>query len=95
MFMILLKYVKPLEEIDKLLTAHADFQAKYFQEASFLVAGRMQPRVGGVLIAKAESAQELWNIIRQDPFYANDAAEYEVIEFIPGKTLAGLARYFC
>lgn len=85
MFLIILKYVKPLEYLDELIPAHIEFLDRFYNQSKFIASGRRNPRVGGVIIAKAGSEEEIWEIIKQDPFYTNGAAEYEVIEFIPSK----------
>ena len=85
MFLILLSYVKPLEEIDALIPAHVEFLDKFYAAEKFIASGRRNPRVGGVIIANATDRNEVWDIIKQDPFYTNRAAEYEVVEFMPTK----------
>jgi len=85
MFIILLKYVKPLECIEELVPAHIEFLDRFYSEAKFIVSGRKNPRTGGVIVANARNEEEVWSIIKQDPFYIDGAAEYEVIEFVPTK----------
>ncbi len=85
MFLIILKYVKPLERIDELIPAHIEFLDRFYNQAKFIVSGRRKPRVGGIILANASNEEEVWEIIKQDPFYTDRAAEYEVIEFVPSK----------
>lgn len=81
MFIILLTYTKPVEEVDRLLPDHVAFLDKYFATGHFLTAGRRNPRTGGVILCRAESRDEAERIAAEDPFQA--VADYEVIEFIP------------
>ncbi len=83
MFVIILKYAKPLERIDELVAAHIKFLDRFYNQGKFIASGRRNPRTGGVILANASSVEEVWDIIKQDPFYIDGAAEYEVIEFIP------------
>ncbi|MCC5468152.1 YciI family protein [Pelosinus baikalensis] len=85
MFLMILNYLKPLEYLDELIPAHIEFLDRFYNQSKFIASGRRNPRVGGVIIAKASCEEEVWEIIKQDPFYINGAAEYEVIEFIPSK----------
>ncbi|MGD8192714.1 YciI family protein [Brevibacillus ginsengisoli] len=85
MFIVLPKYVKGLEEVDQHMEAHKEFLDKYYQLSKFIVSGRRNPRVGGVILVKAESEVEVLEIIKEDPFYQNQVAEYEIIEFQPTK----------
>ncbi|NLI12391.1 YciI family protein [Pelotomaculum propionicicum] len=85
MFILLLKYIKPLEEIDRLLENHIRYLEKYYEEGKFICSGRRNPRTGGVIIANTSNREEIEGIISEDPFLINKAAQYEIIEFIPTK----------
>lgn len=42
MFLVLTKYVKPMEEVDKFLAAHSEFLDKYYaQKKSFFLEGEI------------------------------------------------------
>ena len=93
MFVVLLRYIKPLEEIDQVLEGHVQYLDKYYRESKFICSGRRNPRIGGVILVKANSEQEVQKIIAEDPFYINKAAEYEIIEFKPSKYHEGFASF--
>ena len=90
MFLIVLRYVKPLAEIDALLGAHRQFLERHYADGSFLLSGRRQPRTGGVILARAPDQETLRAIIAQDPFFQAEAAQYDIIEFVPTMAAAGL-----
>lgn len=81
MFVININYLKPVEEIDKALTAHREFLAQYYNEEIFLCSGGKVPRTGGIILACKVSRERLQEIIREDPFYKQELAEYTIIEF--------------
>lgn len=83
MFIVLLKYVKPLEQVDKFLEKHVDFLDKYYDQQKFIFSGRRNPRVGGVILVNSDSETELKQIINEDPFHQHGIAEYDIIEFFP------------
>jgi len=85
MVIMILKYVKPLEEIDQHLAAHREFLDANFNQKKFICSGRQNPRVGGVIIANVDGIDEAKTIAQKDPFSINKVAEYEFIEFVPGK----------
>lgn len=85
MFLILLKYVRGIERVEQHVEAHRAFLDKYYSLHRFICSGAQVPRLGGVILCKADSRDEIWQIIAEDPFYQNGAAEYEVIEFTPSK----------
>lgn len=92
MFIIQLTYNRPLAEVDQLLDGHRQFLEKYYAAGVFLLSGRKQPRTGGVILARAESAEKLQEIIAEDPFNRQGVAEYHITEFLP--TMAGEALQF-
>ena len=92
MFVISLNYLKPLSEVDKFVAEHREFLERHYASGHFLLSGRKEPRVGGIILAKAATRTELESIIKNDPFNREKIAEYEIIEFIPSmstETLAG------
>ena len=81
MFVIELIYKAELAAIDAQMTAHVRFLKKYYASGHFLISGRKIPRDGGIIIAAAESRDEIDAIIREDPFHKHGLAEFRVIEF--------------
>ncbi len=85
MVIMILKYVKVLEEIDKHLAAHREFLDENFKQRKFICSGRQNPRVGGIILANVESIDEAKLLSQADPFSIHEVAEYSFIEFVPGK----------
>lgn len=83
MFIIQLKYVVPIEKVDEVRNAHLDFLEKYYGKSIFLASGPKVPRTGGIILADGVSKEDLEIIIKEDPFWKNKIAEYEIIEFTP------------
>lgn len=92
MFVVSLTYKKPIAEVEPHLAAHICYLDECYAKGIFIASGRKVPRTGGVILAKAESRVALEAILQQDPFYLEDVAEFEVIEFIPTKTAPGLEQ---
>lgn len=82
MFIVDLKYIVPLEELDKHMTDHVKFLRKYYKQNVFVASGRKVPRTGGIILAQAESREALDRIISEDPFYIHKLAEFSVTEFL-------------
>lgn len=68
MFIAILTYKKPLSEVDRFLTAHREYLAKHYAAGDFIASGPQSPRVGGVIMMKAESREAVNAIIAEDPF---------------------------
>lgn len=56
---------------------------------SSLLLSRKTPRTGGVLLSKLTSRDELNALLATDPFYQQQLARYEVIEFEASMVAAG------
>lgn len=86
MFIFNLNYIKSLDNVEKILPSHIKYLDKYYQKGIFICSGRKSPRTGGVILCKCKNKEQAKEIMEEDPFYKNNIAEYEVIEFIPSKT---------
>ena len=93
MFILMLTYVKPLEEVDKELNPHREYLEKYYSLKKFFFSGRRNPRVGGVILCNSKDIKEVEMIIKEDPFYTKKIAEYEVIEVLPTKYSQGFEHF--
>jgi uncharacterized protein YciI len=80
--LILLDYVKPLDEVDAQMTAHVAWLETGFAHGVLLLAGRQDPRVGGVIIARGAKA-EIEALAATDPFVSSGVATARVIAFNP------------
>ena len=83
MFIAILTYNKPLEEVDRFLQAHRDYLAEHYAEGDFIASGPQNPRIGGVIMIKADNRAAVDAIISQDPFNINGIADYQIVEFTP------------
>jgi uncharacterized protein YciI len=89
MFLVLLTYTVPLDQVDPHLPAHRDFLSRNYAAGTFLLSGRKEPRDGGVILAKAESRQALEVVLAQDPFHAHGIASYQIVPFTPTMAAPG------
>ena len=83
MFIAILTYKKTLSEVDRFLAAHREYLAKHYAAGDFIASGPQSPRVGGVIMMKAESREAVNAIIAEDPFHINGIADYQIVEFTP------------
>ena len=88
MFVLLARYTKPAEEVDKLLDEHKAWIGRNADK--ILLTAREEPLIGGLILARAGSVEEIWDMIRDDPFYAAGVSEYEVREYRPVRAAAGI-----
>lgn len=83
MFVLLLSYQAPLEEVDRHLAAHRAFLEHHYAAGRFLVSGRQVPRSGGVILADVPSREDAERIASEDPFSRHGVASYTITEFTP------------
>lgn len=83
MFIAILTYKKPLGEVDRFLAAQREYLAEHYAAGDFIASGPQTPRVGGVIMIKAENRMAVDAIIAQDPFHINGIADYQIVEFTP------------
>jgi len=93
MVIISLTYKKPIEEVEKYIKEHISFLEKYYAQNKFVLSGRKDPRTGGIILANNVTAIVVSEIIKEDPFYKYQIADYEITEFIPTKYDPGLAPF--
>jgi len=84
MFVAILTYLKPLEELDRFSAAHGTWIMKHYAAGRILGSGRRVPPIGGIILARGESKEEFLALLAEDPFQQNGLARYEVFEFNPG-----------
>ena len=93
MFILSLKYIKPLEEVDREIKSHIQYLEKYYSLQKFVCSGRKNPRSGGIILCNSKNMEEVKTIINEDSFYINKIAEYEIVEFLPTKYADGFERF--
>lgn len=93
MFIFILTYQKPLNEVEKYLAMHRTYLDVNYKAGHFIASGRQEPRTGAVILCRAASKELALKIMKADPFYINQVATYDVIEFIPTKYAEGFERF--
>jgi uncharacterized protein YciI len=81
MFLLLLTYKVPIDQVERVTPAHREFLDQGYREEKLLVSGPRVPRTGGVIVARVKTREEVDALIHEDPFFKEGIADYEVIEF--------------
>jgi uncharacterized protein YciI len=89
MFVLLLTYIKPLDEVDALMRKHMAWLNEQYDAGRFIVSGRRLPRTGGVILARGDDREEIEALAAGDPFVAGGVATCEVIQFRASQTAKG------
>lgn len=84
MIITVLTYKKDLCEVERHLLEHREYLDKHYSTGNFIASGAQNPRIGGVILMNT-SKEKAYILIKEDPFFVNDIAEYSLIEFFPTK----------
>ncbi len=84
-FIIILKYLVPLDVISLHRDAHLKFLDQYYAKGLLLASGHKTTNGGGVIIAISNNREEIDDFVKLDPFAIENLAEYAVHEFSPNR----------
>jgi uncharacterized protein YciI len=90
MYIVLLNYTAPLEEIDYVLADHCAWLDRQYTAGYFLASGRRPTRTGDVFIARPISREKLLAVLATDPFVMKRLARHELVEFEATRTARDL-----
>jgi uncharacterized protein YciI len=81
MFVLISRFQRPFEEITDYLEPHSEWVQRHYAAGHFLVSGRREPPIGGVIVARAANEQEIQEMLATDPLQQVGLAVYEVHVF--------------
>lgn len=80
MHIVLLKFAANKDQAPQHMDGHNAWLKKGFEDGAFVLAGSIQPRRGGVLIAHGANLQALEQRISEVPFVVAGVVEAEILE---------------
>jgi uncharacterized protein YciI len=93
MYLVLVTYIKPIEDVDAHLANHRAYLDKFYSTGNLICSGPQNPRTGGLLLANFANTNEVWSFIHNDPYYLNQIADYKIVEFNPVKYAKGFEQF--
>ena len=78
-------YLKAGDDLAAVTPRHRVWLDQQDRSGLFLVSGRKVDGTGGVLLAQAESQEQLEEVFRNDPFVLEGCSEYTYTAFTPVK----------
>jgi uncharacterized protein YciI len=87
MVVLLSRYLKPLDEVDKVVGEHRAFLEKHYASGDLLISGPQNPRTGGVIVTKEMTRAAVDAMLANDPFVREGVSEYQIIEFNPTRPI--------
>jgi len=80
MFVVLLRFSDNRGQVGQFMDAHREWLQRGFDDGVFLLAGSLQPGLGGGILAHDISLPELNRRVGEDPFVVHDVVQAEVLE---------------
>ena len=90
MFIVLLKFTDNKGEASRFMEGHKEWLKRGFDDGVFLLAGSLQPNLGGGIAAHNTSLSDLQSRVNADPFVAEKVVKAEILEISPSKADARL-----
>ncbi len=90
MFVVLLKFSDNKGQASQFMEGHREWLKRGFDDGVFLLAGSLQPNLGGGIVAHDTSRPELQSRVDTDPFVAEKVVKAEILEITPSKADARL-----
>lgn len=85
MYLLISKYLKPLDEVDRTRADHSAFLDGLERQGLVVLAGRQDPPVGGVILLDVDSEERALEIFADDPYVTSGNAEYIAIGWNPAR----------
>ncbi len=85
MYLMISKYLAPLDEVDRARDEHLAFIAGLEERGLVVSAGRQDPAVGGVVLLAVDTEAEARELIAEDPYVLRGLAEYTATGWTPSR----------
>lgn len=85
MFIVLLKFSTNKGQAGQFMDGHNAWLKRGFDDGVFLLAGSLQPSLGGGIVAHNTSLSELQDRVNTDPFVAENVVSTEILEISAAK----------
>ncbi|MBY0579860.1 MAG: YciI family protein [Burkholderiales bacterium] len=85
MFVVLLKFSTNKANASQFMAAHNAWLKDGFDKGTFLLAGTIQPKLGGAILAHNATLEKIQDILKEDPFVSEGVVTAEIIEITPSK----------
>ncbi|NQV98725.1 MAG: hypothetical protein HQ483_03420 [Rhodospirillales bacterium] len=85
MFIVLLKFSTNKNQAEPFMDGHRAWIKRGFDDGVFLLAGTLQPGLGGSILAHNCTQAELESRVAADPFVAEAVVTAEILAFTPAR----------
>lgn len=89
LFSIILQYTKPATDIHPHLDAHRQWLVEHIKGGRIILAGPLEPRTGGLILASCPDTAAMQAMMEQDPFIVQQVASYAALACQPALIASG------
>jgi uncharacterized protein YciI len=90
MFLIQLLFSTNKANTGQFMDGHNAWLKEGFAKGTFLLAGTIQPKLGGAILAHNVTLEQVQEIVKQDPFVVEGVVAAEILEITPSKAVPQL-----
>jgi len=90
MFVIQIKFSTNKANAGQFMDGHNAWLKDGFAKGTFLLAGTIQPKLGGAIFAHNATLDQIQAIVKEDPFVVEGVVTAEIIEITPSKAVPQL-----
>lgn len=91
MFVVLLRFSENKARAGEFMEGHKEWLRRGFDDGVFLLAGSLQPNLGGAVVAHGTSLSDLESRVNADPFVTEKVVTAEILEIAASKADARLS----
>lgn len=84
MFIVFLKFSDNRAQAGEFMDGHNAWLKRGFDDGAFLLAGGLQPGLGGAVVAEGMTRKDIEQRVGEDPFVAENVVSAEIHEIAPG-----------
>lgn len=92
-FVVEIIYTCPFEQFGPLVDEHRAYLKTGYQKGLLLISGPQEPRVGGILVMRADSHAAIQSFCAHDPYAVQNVARHRIIEFNPKSHIPELTAW--
>jgi uncharacterized protein YciI len=81
MYILISTYTRPIDEVNAQLDHHRAWLARHYETGRVLVSGRRNPTTGGVIVLRADSREQVDELLADDPYTQHGLVDYEIVAF--------------
>ncbi len=85
MYIVFLKFSANKSQASQFMDGHKAWVKRGFDDGVFLLAGSLEPGLGGGILAHNTSLADLQGRVNDDPFVTAEVVKAEIFELDPGK----------